>query len=232
MVAKIDKLRPPTEGLMSFVGTGVATIPDRLEDREDIRAIIHEEVEDIRVEIEVGPVQYSYLFASIKKIDQYIYELWQVINNLEAAGVSYAPVLCRAYLSGEQELADSNEYLIELDTESYDPQSVFDTANNRIVIPSDGYYLVVFQIYFSTTVAESRHKGIIGIGGAGSNLVSTISYSETGITYHYVNYADVQYLNEEDIIDLRISGPVAGSTLGSGPTGTWMAMAKVGGPAE
>lgn len=151
------------------------------------------------------------------------------INNLESGTGSVPKILCRAYLSGNQVLADANEYLVQLDTESYDPQSVFDTTNHWITIPSDGYYMFTSQLYFESTVASSRHKSIIALESGGANIVSTIGYSDAGTDSHfYVNFTDVQFLSEGQLVGLRVSGPGAGSTLGSNPAGTWLSMAKVG----
>ncbi len=144
----------------------------------------------------------------------------------DVTGVS---ALCRAYLSENQTLVDSAETLVELDTESYDPDSVFDTTTHKITVPSDGYYLFTFQLYFTSTTAEGRHKGILGLGAGGSNRVSTINYAETGISsHHYLNFADIQYMTQGTIVGLWVSGPTGGgTTLGSAAAGTWMSMAKL-----
>ncbi len=162
MAGKIDKLRSPAEGLMSFVGTGVTTIPDRLEDREEIRAIIYEEVEDIRVEIEAGPEQYSYFFASINKIDQYITELWQEINNLQS-GTGRDDPFCRVHLGSNQlNIPDNQETTVEFDettiaAQSVDTHGMWDANNYKMIIPRDGIYQISYGLEMVAVVVDKLY---------------------------------------------------------------------------
>ena len=184
MAGKIDKLRTPVEGLLSFVGTGVATIPDRLEDREDVRALIHEEVEDIRVEIEAGPEQYSYLFASIKKVEEHITNLYQEINNFTVV----SRIVCLAYLDTTMQNIDSGLTGIDvlLDTAFYDPQSMFNASTNRIIVPEDGRYLVTFCVVFANIIANESYFGKIrsdGVSGDPYHITWTSDNSGSGMVY-------------------------------------------------
>ncbi len=180
MAGKIDKLRVPTEGLMSFVGTGVTTIPDRLEERDDIRAIIHEEVEDIRVEIEAGPEQYSYLFASIKKVEEHITNLYQEINNFTVV----SRIVCFAYLNtAMQNITSGESHDVLLDTAWYDPTSMFDASTHKIIVPEDGRYLVTFCVTYINVVAGATYEGYIVSDGVSGNPGSAVSTGQTWEVY-------------------------------------------------
>lgn len=73
----------------------------------------------------------------------------------------------RAYLSAEQQnLTDSTDTKVALDTESFDIGSDFDAANSKYVAPQDGKYLVVAKITFNGTVADKPYVAKIFVNGA------------------------------------------------------------------
>lgn len=88
-------------------------------------------------------------------------------------------VLARAYLSADQDnIATSGAgwYKINLNSESYDVGSDFDTSNNCFVVPVTGYYLTCGAIQFEET--DMSASAILGAAiyvdplGAGSPAIT------------------------------------------------------------
>jgi len=75
------------------------------------------------------------------------------------------PIKARAYLSSDQEnLVDQTITLVNLDKESYDIGSDFDTTNHYFIIPVTGYYLIATQVRFKSIITDSKYSAIVKNG--------------------------------------------------------------------
>jgi len=77
----------------------------------------------------------------------------------------------RAYRSGNQEnLTSGSETTVQLNAESYDPGSNFNTGTYLFTAPVSGYYLILAQITYVNIVADKRYSTSIYIDSTLSSL--------------------------------------------------------------
>lgn len=84
---------------------------------------------------------------------------WQVINEV----MGQVP-RCRAYLSGDQDdLIDNTWTIIELNAESYDIGSNFNTGTHTFTVPISGAYLIIGIVAWEadSVLADKRYVGQI-----------------------------------------------------------------------
>lgn len=74
---------------------------------------------------------------------------------------------CRAKKtdSTTQAVATSTDTTVTLDTTEYDPSSMFDNANDRIVIPADGLYAVTGTVHWDVPAAACPRALDVRVGG-------------------------------------------------------------------
>ena len=68
------------------------------------------------------------------------------------------PIRCRAYLGTDQDdFADNTWTLIDLDTETYDSGSDFNTTTHQYTTPVAGYYMICGSVYLHDMTADVRY---------------------------------------------------------------------------
>ena len=64
---------------------------------------------------------------------------------------------CRAYKSGGQSLNSLSYDKIELEVETYDPNSIFNTGTYRCIPTTEGYYLVNACLSFINVIVDAKY---------------------------------------------------------------------------
>jgi len=132
---------------------------------------------------------------------------------------------CRVYLTSNQAIADANEHTVELDNESYDPDSIFDTGTFTVTIPETGHYLIVQKISFGSTSGGKTHKVIIAVNGG--VFSSHLTYSEAGTTSHQVVFSDILALSANEEITMKASSSDGSYNIVGGVNSTFMALRRL-----
>jgi len=106
---------------------------------------------------------------------------------------------CRAYLNSTQaNLTGNEDILINLDAETYDPGSNFDTTSHLFTAPITGYYQVSASVGCSTLADAKVYQIFTKVNGADYSF-SMVHSGSTGAMR--INLADIVYM-------------VSGQTLG------------------
>lgn len=117
-----------------------------------------------------------------------------------AKGGSAVYKRCRVYRAGAQNINASVYTKILLETVKFDPDSCFDVANNRIIIPNTGCYFITGAIAYTPT-ADSHNWYILLYK---NGVVFTQGY----IFYRYIGSkvivlaGDIIEVNKDDYIEL------------------------------
>ena len=145
-------------------------------------------------------------------------------------------VKARAYLSADQDDMTVNTWnKTLLNTESYDIDSNFDTANNRFVVPITGYYHVIGRINWEGTSGNyyGVFKSAIYVDplGAGSPAVASQTTVYQGSTSAdqplSINIDDILYLTATDRVYLYGYNSLGVVDVDSGSTYTFMAISLI-----
>jgi len=141
--------------------------------------------------------------------------LWNEAHTLEG--------VARAYCSTNQSINDITYTKVQLDTETFDPDSVFDhSANYRYSPATAGYYLVIGCVRYASPEDQAKlgaHIYKTGVSYTGMSIVG----SGTSAVSCYVS--DIVYLGATDYIELYAYHDSSGAeTLAGGETLTYMAI--------
>ena len=131
-----------------------------------------------------------------------------------------------AYLSGDQDIADSTQTKITLDTEYYDTDSAF--ASNKFTVPADegGKYLFVYGMGMNNMTDGER--GIVKIAVNGATL-------EWGTVQHWMSGSGqstrmvgsvIRTLSATDYVELY-GYQTSGGTLGMQANKTFLSGLKI-----
>ena len=124
-------------------------------------------------------------------------------------------VKARAYLAGSQaNLVNATPTLVNLETESYDIGSDFDTGTHLFTVPVSGWYSVSAMIHFSSVVASKEYHLLIKNAAAEviiqkwENSPSVMVNSVLGIAV-----SDIVYLAAEDTLGLYAQSDAGVNTV-------------------
>lgn len=134
-------------------------------------------------------------------------------------------VKARAYLGSQQaNIANTTLTTVTLDTESYDPGSHFDTANNKFVCPVAGFYLVGGQVHCGDIEANDYYSAFIYLNAAKQSGATITSCDDTEDIYiplpPEIVYASA---NDEFYLKVYVQGSAA-MDAEAGEDDTWMAV--------
>lgn len=121
-----------------------------------------------------------------------------ISTDSEFSGVSINlsnPPRCRAYLSSDQlNLTDNTWTIIQLNAETYDSGSIFNTGTYRCTPDREGYYQVIVQGQFKATLADGKYifAGIFKNGSLASQDLRVTGSASKG---HAVGVSDMIYMN-------------------------------------
>jgi len=132
--------------------------------------------------------------------------------------------MCRAYRSSTQSGFTGGSYTkIELDATTFDPQSMFDSVNHRIVIPEDGYYEVLWRLENTASSSGDRHVGVAYKNGSG--LIYDVRHSAMTGSLALRGH-DIRYFNKDDYIELYYK-PDSDTSVVGGDKGTYIVVRKL-----
>lgn len=99
---------------------------------------------------------------------------------------------------------------------AFDPGDMFDVGNSQIIIPSDGYYLVLAQAAFTTTEADVAHNLQI-FSSAAPGMSRAFVQKFSSYTSIAMAVDEVLVLNEGDAVYMKVAHNSAGgnATLSS-----------------
>lgn len=111
------------------------------------------------------------------------------------------PPRCRAYLSGHHSLATSTTWAVALNAETHDSDSIHSTTvnNNRITPGVAGYYLVIANIAYNTTIDNKRYMCAIRVNGADVAISEVAGSTNKNVV---ANVSDITYLSSTDYVDM------------------------------
>lgn len=137
----------------------------------------------------------------------------------------------RAYLSADQDdITDNTVTLVNLDTESYDQGSDFDTTNYYFVAPVDGYYLVCWKADFESTdlVADKGYQAYVYVGST-LTCAAAAQASVGASRVLSAGGADIIALSANDQVTLRVRHFAGVNTidLESGSSNTFLAVSLI-----
>ena len=108
--------------------------------------------------------------------------------------------LARAYLNANQLNLTSGAWTeVDLDSESYDPGSNFNTTTHAFTAPIAGYYLVVGKITYTQVVADKEY--VIGIYLNSALYALARSHSALASNLD-VFFSDIVLLSKDDVVEL------------------------------
>lgn len=88
------------------------------------------------------------------------------IDAISLAGL-FKSYMVRAYrdLSVQANIPNATWTQVQLQAESYDPNSNFDTSSYKYTVPRTGKYLIQGQVIFTSVVADKTYYAAIKVGG-------------------------------------------------------------------
>jgi len=99
---------------------------------------------------------------------------------------------CRAYLSSAQtNIANTTYTKVLLDATTYDPSSMFDAGNNRIIAPVTGFYLISGSILWTDVANAARWITQIRVGGAQRSARNAHSGSTNALSVEIIDVLQV-----------------------------------------
>jgi len=135
--------------------------------------------------------------------------------------------VARAYrATSTQTVHTGTDTKIQLNAESYDVQSEFDsTTNYRFVAKQPGYYVCTGIIKFGTAVDGKRYAAEIWKNGAQHSL--TIQFAAAAATI-LVSVTDIVHLNTDEFVELYAwHEQGSDNAVQIGEAITWMAIGKI-----
>ena len=122
--------------------------------------------------------------------------------------------------SGNQtSIADNVFTKLAFNTDVDDPDSNFDTSNNRYIAPADGRYFFSAQAYLWGTV-DSVHSRFYKNGSAQNDTYWIDSGSYTGVREFTVRSVGIFDLSANDYIELYVKGNTTSGTTVADQVGT------------
>jgi hypothetical protein len=136
------------------------------------------------------------------------------------AGGNAGTQVAVAGLSGNQtSIADNVFTKLAFNTDVDDPDSNFDTTNNRYIAPADGRYFFSAQAYLWGTV-DSVHSRFYKNGSAQNDTYWIDSGSYTGTREFTVRSVGIFDLSANDYIELYVKGNTTSGTTVADQVGT------------
>lgn len=136
---------------------------------------------------------------------------------------------CRAYLSADQDNiagAGAGTYKINLNAESYDIGSDFDTGNYRYVAPVTGYYQVDACVTWESA-DFSAGTYITSIFVNGSEYTQQYTYQATASKFTAIPISDIVYAGAGQYIELKIYTDDTNVDVYGGANSTFMSISLV-----
>lgn len=129
----------------------------------------------------------------------------------------------RAYLGSTQDIVSGDFTKVNLDTITFDPQSIFNSTLHRIIIPIPGYYLIVGSINYKEVTADRAYRLDVYKNGAGHYLYGYWHSSITG--YITLKASDILHLDKNDYLELYTRhGAGVNQEISSGSIYTFMSI--------
>lgn len=136
--------------------------------------------------------------------------------------------VARAYLNQAQDnIADATFVKVNLNAETFDPGSNFDTANSRFVAPTTGYYSVTGLVSYNNVVADKRYMVAFYKNGV---LYSNASFTSANTDSFNATHSDLIQLDAgTGTVELyaRVDAGVSTVDLNIGATNTFLNVSLV-----
>jgi hypothetical protein len=113
----------------------------------------------------------------------------------------------QATMSGDQTgIADATWTKVAFDQETFDPDSVFDTSNNRFIAPSAGTYLLLYKVRKSGSAnfASSSQARFYLNGGASAVSYTSIGFNSAIIAEDALTGYSLMSLSTSDYVEVYI----------------------------
>jgi len=133
----------------------------------------------------------------------------------------------RAHQSTSQSISDNTGTKVQLQSESYDPGSHFDTANYKYTVGSgeDGYYLLIGNVRYLNVSATGRYTAYIKVNAV--DVVTSEVYAASGV-YPGINTSTIYYLSANDYVELyTIQTSGSAQSLATGIHNTFLAVTMI-----
>ena len=122
------------------------------------------------------------------------------------------PYKARATRTSSQTINDNSYTLVQLNAETFDTNSNFDTGTYQYTVPVTGYYQVNAKVTFYDDAAKLYQGRIcIYIDGAIYHSVASVPSSGGTMTIFGACIADLIYLTAAQTVDLRVYGDTTDS---------------------
>jgi hypothetical protein len=133
-------------------------------------------------------------------------------------GGAVASYKARAYLGSAQSIPNGAATKINIDTENFDPESCFDTANKRFICPAPGYYLAMNNLQFGENVVlDKRYYAYIYKNGA-NKAAQKVWTNDGGAADSYnIEVTDLLDCALNDYIEAYCSHAAGIDTIGLNP---------------
>ena len=115
----------------------------------------------------------------------------------------FKPTGCKAYLANEIQTIPSAAYTkVLLNAVQYDHDNAFDiVTNHRYIVPKNGYYLCIGQVYYTVTVADKIAGSYIYKNGS---YVIQSRFHTASTAYITPIVCGELYLEKDDYIELYV----------------------------
>lgn len=122
---------------------------------------------------------------------------------------------CRITNSANQSIATATSTKVTFDTAVRDDGTLFNNANDRIVFPVTGWYVISFELHFQGLNAVGVREGVVKLNGGACVLHDDDYYASTGASVDvHLGQSTIYYFTAADYIELY-AWQTSGSSLNS-----------------
>ena len=131
----------------------------------------------------------------------------------------------RAYSAVNQTFSNATRTIVELEAESYDLNSDFNTTTDRYVVPTTGEYLVIGGCKLNALTSGATYQTELQINGS----LMTYNVAHTALTANKNNIvSDIYQLSATDYVQLSIYQTTGSDkTSGSGEGNVFLAVHRL-----
>ena len=136
-------------------------------------------------------------------------------------------IVARAYLASDQlNITNDTATKVSLETDSFDPNNIFDTTDKRFEIATAGYYIVSGSIYWDSLVADKNYQSEIRVN---AGQISVGRYHSALATGLITTVTDIVNLAASDYVELYGHHGAGVNTVDiiSGSSATYMSLALI-----
>ena len=135
------------------------------------------------------------------------------------------PIRCKAYLGTDQDdIANATWVTVNLDTETFDTGSDFNTTTHQYTTPVAGYYMVCGSVYMHDLTADKRYGvAVYNVTDSKDEALAIYDVSD-GTTTKTLPCVSISYIGASKALDLRAYQESGGALVDIGADALYTSM--------